>query len=48
MKILKNSIHMKKQKIINAFDDMIAYMLSNKKHNPLVTDLISLFQKILD
>ena len=29
----------KKQKILIVFDDMIAYMLSNKKLNPLVTEL---------
>ena len=48
MKILKNSIDIKKQKTINVFDDMIAYMLSNEKLNPAVTDLVSLFQKIFD
>ena len=29
----------KKRKIFIVFDDMITYMLSNKKRNPLVTDL---------
>ena len=29
----------KKRKILIVFDDMIAYMLSNKKSNPVVTDL---------
>ena len=29
----------KKQKILIAFDDMIADMLSNKKLNPIVTEL---------
>ena len=29
----------KKQKILIAFDDMISYMLSNKKLNPIVTEL---------
>ena len=38
MKILKNSINIKKQKILNVFNDMIAYMLSNKKLNPVVTE----------
>ena len=31
MKILNNSINIKKQKILNVFNDMIAYMLINKK-----------------
>ena len=48
MKILNNSINIKKQKILNVFNDMIAYMLINKKLNPVVTELISLFRKILD
>ena len=46
----------KKHKILISFDDMIAYMLTYKKLNPLVTELfircrkliISLRQKILD
>ena len=29
----------KKRKILMIFDDMIAYMLSNKKLNPVVTEL---------
>ena len=29
----------KKHKILTAFDDMIADMLSNKKRNPIVTEL---------
>ena len=29
----------KKRKIIIVFDDMIADMLSNKKHNPILTEL---------
>ena len=29
----------KKRKILIAFDEMIADMASNKKHNPLVTEL---------
>ena len=29
----------KKRKILLIFDDMIADMLSNKKHNPIVTEL---------
>ena len=35
MKRLKN----KKRKILIVFDDMIANMLSNKKLNPVVTEL---------
>ena len=46
----------KKRKILISFDDMIAYMLTYKKLNPVVTELfirdrkliISLRQKILD
>ena len=30
----------KKQKTLIAFDDMIADMLINKKHNPMVTELL--------
>ena len=30
----------KKSKILIVFDDMIADMLSNKKRNPIVTELI--------
>ena len=29
----------KKRKILMEFDDMFAYMLSNKKFNPIVTEL---------
>ena len=29
----------KKRKILSVFDDIIAYMLSNKKLNPVVTEL---------
>ena len=28
----------KKRKILIVFDDMVAYMLSNKKLNPIVTE----------
>ena len=38
VKILKNTI-LKKRKILIAFDDMIADMLSNKELNPIVTEL---------
>ena len=37
IKILKNTD--KKRKILIVFDDMIADMLSNKKLNPIVTEL---------
>ena len=40
IKILKNTIQKKKkQKILILFHDMIADMLSNKKHNPIITEL---------
>ena len=29
----------KKQKILNVFDDMVSDMFSNKKLNPIVTEL---------
>ena len=34
----------KKRKITIVFDDMIAYMLSNKKLNPIVTELFFFFR----
>ena len=39
IKVLQNTIHIKKGKILIAFDDMIADMLSNKKVNPIITEL---------
>ena len=39
IKILKNTIQIKKRKIWIVFYDMIAYMPSNKKINSIVTDL---------
>ena len=40
IKILKSTVlHNKKRKILIIFDDMIADMLSNKKLNPMVTEL---------
>ena len=39
IKILKNTIRKKKRKILIVFDYMIADMLSNNKHNPIVTEL---------
>ena len=37
-RILKNTTQIKNEKK-NLFDDTIAEMLSNKKHNPIVTEL---------
>ena len=39
IKLLKNTIQIKKSKILIVFDDMIADMLSNKRLNPVVTEL---------
>ena len=39
IKILKNIIQIKNEQILILFDDMIADMLSNKKLNPIVTEL---------
>ena len=39
IKILKNTIQIKKRKILIAFDNMITDMLDNKKLNPIVTEL---------
>ena len=39
IKILKNIIQIKKEKILIVFDDMIADVLCNKKHNPIATEL---------
>ena len=36
----------KKCKILIKFDDMIANMLSNKKRQPVITELLKLFKKI--
>ena len=38
-KILANAIQIRNIKILILFDDMIADMLSNKKLNPIVTEL---------
>ena len=38
-KTSKNTIQIKKRKILIVFDDMIADMLSNVKFNSLVTEL---------
>ena len=39
IKILKNTIQIKTRKILIVFDYMIADILSNKKLNPIVTEL---------
>ena len=38
IKILNNTIQIKKAKILIVFDDIIADMLNNKKLNPVVTE----------
>ena len=55
IKILKNTIQIKKSEILIVFDDIVADMLNNKKLNPIITELnirgrnlILLCQKILD
>ena len=40
IKTLKNATQIRKVKCLLLFDDMIANMLSNKKHNPVVTELL--------
>ena len=39
IKILKNTIQIKKREVFIVFDDMIADMVNNKKLNPVVTEL---------
>ena len=39
IKLFKNTIQIKKSKILIVFHDMIADMLSNEKLNPVVTEL---------
>ena len=39
IKLLKNTIQIKKRNILIVFDDMIAHILSNKNLNPTVTKL---------
>ena len=39
IKILKNTIQIKKRKILIVLDDIIADMLSDKKLNPIVAEL---------
>ena len=38
-KTMKNTTQIKKRKILIVFDDIIAYMFSNKKLNPIVNKL---------
>ena len=46
IKILKNTVQIKKQKIWIVFDDLIVDMLSNKKLNPIVTELFITYIKL--
>ena len=46
-KTLKNTTSVKKCKILIVFDVMIAHMLSNKKFNPIVTDLFIRDKKLI-
>ena len=39
IKILQNTIQIKKREVFIVFDDMIADMVYNKKLNPVVTEL---------
>ena len=43
---MKNIIEKKKRKVLIAFDDMIAYMINNKKLNPVVTELFTRGRKL--
>ena len=45
-KILKSTIQKKKRKALIVFDDVIADMISNKKHNSVVTELYIRGRKI--
>ena len=45
-KTLKNKTQIKKRKILIVFDDMINEMLSNKKLNPIVTELFMRGRKL--
>ena len=40
IKILKKTIQIRNRKILIVFDDMITDMLSNKKLNPIVTEIL--------
>ena len=43
---MKNIIEKRKRKVLIAFDDMIAYMINNKKLNPVVTELFTRGRKL--
>ena len=45
-KIIEKHNPNKKWKLLIVFNDMIAYMLSNKKHNPIVTELVTRGRKL--
>ena len=47
IKILKNTIQIRNKKKLIVFDDMIAEMLSNKKLNPIVTELFIRGRKLI-
>ena len=46
IKTLKNTTQIKKWKILVVFNDMIANILSNKKLNPIVTELFIIGRKL--
>ena len=46
IKLSKNTIQIKTKKILIVFDDIIADMVSNKKVNPVVTELFIRGRKI--
>ena len=46
IKILKNIIQIKNEKVLIVFDDMIVDILSNKKLNPTVTELFITERKL--
>ena len=46
IKLSKNTIQIKTKKILTVFDDIIADMVSNKKVNPVVTELFIRGRKV--
>ena len=46
LRILKNTVQVKKCKILIVFDDMIADKINYKKLNPVVTELVIRGEKI--
>ena len=46
IKLSKNTIQIKTKKILIVFDDIIADMVSNKKVNPVVTELFIRGRKV--